>query len=40
LTLRLAGTATTGSRTLAARGIATLWFIVPSECIISGAGVT
>lgn len=40
LTLRLAGTATTGNRTLAARGIATLWFNSASECIISGPGVT
>lgn len=36
LTLRLAGTATTGNRTLAARGIATLWYNSTTEAIISG----
>ena len=40
LTLRLAGTTTTGNRTLAARGIATIWFNGTNEAIISGAGVT
>lgn len=40
LTLRLAGTTTTGNRTLAARGIATVWFNGTNEAIISGAGVT
>lgn len=40
LTLRQAGTANTGNRTLAARGIATLWFNTTSEAIISGPGVT
>jgi hypothetical protein len=40
LTLRLAGTATTGNRTLAARGMATIWFNGTNEAIISGAGVT
>lgn len=40
LTLRLAGTATTGNRTLAARGLATIWFNAANEAIISGAGVT
>lgn len=40
LTLRLAGTTTTGSRTLAARGIATIWFNSATEAVISGAGVT
>jgi hypothetical protein len=39
-TLRLAGTATTGNRTLAARGLATVWFNSATEAIISGAGVT
>jgi hypothetical protein len=39
-TLRLAGTTTTGNRTLAARGIATVWFNSATEAIISGAGVT
>jgi len=39
-TLRLAGTTTTGNRTLAARGMATVWFNSATEAIISGAGVT
>jgi hypothetical protein len=40
LTLRQAGTANTGNRTLAARGMATIWFNSSSEAIISGAGVS
>lgn len=36
LTMRLAGTTTTGSRTLAARGIATLWYNGTAEVIVSG----
>jgi hypothetical protein len=40
LTLRLAGTASTGNRILAARGIATIWFNAANEAVISGAGVT
>lgn len=40
LTLRLAGTTTTGNRTLVARGMATVWFNSSSEAIISGAGVS
>lgn len=40
LTMRLAGSATTGSRTLAGRGMATIWFNSATECIVSGAGVT
>lgn len=40
LTLRLAGTATTGNRTLAARGMATLWFNSGTEAVISGPGVS
>ena len=40
LTLRLAGTTSTGNRTLAARGMATIWFNMTSEGIISGAGVS
>lgn len=40
LTMYLAGTATTGNRTLAQRGIATLWFNSATECAISGAGIT
>jgi hypothetical protein len=39
-TLRLAGTATTGNRTLAARGYATIHFISATEAVASGAGVT
>lgn len=39
-TLRLGGTATTGNRTLAQRGIATIVFISGTEAVISGAGVT
>lgn len=38
-TLRLAGTTTTGNRTLAVRGMATVWFNSATEAIISGAGV-
>lgn len=40
LTLRLAGTTTTGNRTLAARGLATIWFNTASEAIIGGSGVS
>jgi hypothetical protein len=40
LTLRQAGTTNTGNRTLAARGVATIWFNSSSEAIISGAGVS
>jgi plastocyanin len=40
LTLRQAGTTNTGNRTLAARGMATIWFNGASEAIISGAGVS
>lgn len=40
LTLRQVATSNTGNRTLAARGLATIWFNSPSEAIISGAGVT
>ena len=40
LTLRLAGTATTGNRTLAQRGLATVWFESSTEAIVIGAGVT
>lgn len=40
LTLRLAGTASTGNRALAQRGMATLWFRSPTEAIITGAGLT
>lgn len=40
LTLRLAGTTTTGNRTIAARGMATLLVVTSTEVWISGAGVT
>ena len=39
LTLRLAGTTSTGDRTLTARGLATVWCLSSTEYIISGAGV-
>lgn len=40
LTLRLAGSATAGVRTLAARGFALIWFNAADEAIVSGAGVS
>ena len=40
ITLYLAGTATTGNRTLAQRGIATIWFNSNTDAVISGAGVS
>lgn len=39
-TMRLAASATTGNRTLAARGLAYIWFEGSTECIVSGAGVS
>lgn len=39
-TLRLAGSATTGNRTLAQRGMATVWFLSGTEAIIFGAGLS
>lgn len=39
-TLRQAGTANTGSRNLATRGLATIYFLSSTEAIISGAGLT
>jgi hypothetical protein len=38
--MRLGGTATTGSRTLAARGVAVLFFVSSSEVVVSGGAVT
>jgi hypothetical protein len=38
MTLRLVGTAETGNRTLAQRGLATVVFIGPSEAVVSGGG--
>ena len=40
VTLRLAGTATTGNRTLAQRGICTVICVAANEFVISGAGLT
>lgn len=40
LTLRLAGTATAGDRTLAGYGLATIWCRTGTEAVMSGAGVT
>jgi hypothetical protein len=40
LTLRLVGSANTGNRALAQRGLATVVFLSPSEAVISGGGVT
>lgn len=40
LTLRQVGTANTGNRTLAQRGLATVVFISGSEAVISGGGLT
>lgn len=39
-TLRFAGTTLTGNRTLAARGMATIWFLSGTEAIITGAGLS
>jgi hypothetical protein len=39
-TMRLAGAGTTGSRTLAANGIATCLKLTATEWIISGTGLT
>lgn len=39
-TLRLAGTTTTGNRTIARYGMATIWFDASNEGIISGPGVS
>jgi len=40
ITLHLSGTATTGTRTLAQRGMATIWFNTTTDAVILGAGVT
>lgn len=40
VTLRLAGTTTTGNRTIAARGYAFIWCVSGSEAVMSGAGVS
>lgn len=40
LTLRLAGTAATGTRALAQRGLCTVWFNSSTEAVAAGAGLT
>lgn len=40
MTMRLDGTATTGSRTLAARGMAAVYMISATECVVSGGAVS
>lgn len=40
LTLYLVGTATTGNRTLAQRGIATVYYVSATEAVITGGGLT
>lgn len=40
VTLRLAGTTSTGNRTIPARGVATIWCNSGTEAVVSGAGVT
>lgn len=40
MTLRLDGTSTTGTRTLAARGRANIYFVSNTEAIVSGSGVS
>ena len=40
VTLRLAGSSVTGTRTLASRGIATIVCVASNEFVISGAGLT
>lgn len=39
-TMRLAGTATTGNRTIAQRGWATIYFVSGTECSVAGPGTT
>jgi len=40
LTLRLGGTALTGARTLANKGLVSVWYRTPTEAIIQGSGLT
>lgn len=40
LTMRLVGTTTVGTRALAARGFASVWFVSATECVVSGGGVS
>jgi hypothetical protein len=39
-TMRLDGTSTTGSRTVAAYGMASIFFVSATECVVSGGSVT
>jgi len=39
-TMRLAGTTTTGSRTIAARGWGMIYFVSGTECVVGGSGVS
>jgi hypothetical protein len=38
--MRLDGTSTTGSRTVAAYGMASIFFVSATECVVSGGSVT
>lgn len=40
MTLRLANTTSTGNRTVAVRGVATIYFVSPTVAYVSGAGVS
>jgi hypothetical protein len=40
VTLRVAGTATTGNRTIAQRGLVTILCVAPNEYVITGAGLS
>jgi hypothetical protein len=40
VTLRFAGTASTGNRTLAQRGVANILCVASNDYVISGAGLT
>jgi hypothetical protein len=40
VTLRLAGTATTGNRTIATRGLVTILCVASNDYVISGAGLS
>jgi lipopolysaccharide export system protein LptA len=39
-TMRLAGTTTTGTRTVAARGVAFIYYVSATEVSVGGSGVT
>ena len=38
--MRQVGTSNTGNRTLAQRGLVSVYFITGSECVISGGGLS